>query len=48
MKTILKEKNKINVLIDNLILRIIKSEKIDDVTYEIELLKWLLRRELYK
>lgn len=48
MKMILKEKNNFKVLIDNLILRIVRSEKIDDVTDEIELLKWLIKRELYK
>lgn len=43
-----KEKQLINLLIADLILKIIKSEKVSNVNDEVSLLQWLLRRERYK
>lgn len=42
------EQQLINLLIADLILKIIKSEKVSNVNEEVSLLQWLLKREIYK
>lgn len=43
-----KEEQLINLLIADLILKIIKSEKVSNVNDEVSLLQWLLKKERYK
>lgn len=48
MKRQKKKQSLINLLIEDLILKIIKSEKVSNVSEEVVLLQWLLKRERYK